>query len=65
MLLTYYSQIQNIDKQVNLNGINSLHKFYQRLVNSNELLVYCLIYSMQTYLIEIIFIQVKRLRNSL
>lgn len=44
MLLTYYSQIQNIDKQVNLNGINSLHKFYQRLVNSNKLLIYCMIF---------------------
>ena len=44
MLLTYYSQIQNIDKQVNLNGINSLHNFYQRLVKYNKLLLYCIIF---------------------
>ena len=38
MLLTYYFQIQNIDKQVNLNGINGLHKFYQKAVRFNKLL---------------------------
>jgi len=59
MLLTYYSQIQNLDKHVNLNGINSLHKFYQRLMKSNKLLLCCIIYSMQTYLLEAIFTQVK------